>query len=119
MLSVIFFLICQQESESTVGEWKNPTDPSVKRFQEVIESYLQNQFDSEQENLINLRARLAIAERQRDNIQSGKNQDEQLKLKKPQQLKALQAEIDHYNKIISSIEAQVIKEKRKDRVKKK
>jgi len=119
MISVIFFIISQQNAGVPANEWKSPLDPGVKRFQEVIEGYLESQPESIQETLINLRARLAIAERKTDELQTDKGQDEQVKLKKPQYLRSLQAEVEHYNKLIANIEAQVIKEKRKDRSKKK
>ncbi len=117
MLSLIFVFLISEQTESPQSEWRSPENPAVKRFQEVIESNLKNEAGDIQETLINLRARLALAEKRRDEIVAQQAAEDQPK--KPQSLKSIQAEIDHYNKLISGKEMQVLREKKKENKRKK
>lgn len=108
---LVYALISQTEAPSP-SEWKNPEDPSVKRFQEIIAAAIENEPDVLQEELISLRARLAIAERKKNEARDDTAAESLAK--KPNFMRSLQAEIDHYTKLIASKELTVLQLKQKE-----
>ena len=97
------------------SELQNETPFEVRRFQEVIEAHQKNQPDTASEQLITLRARLVLAEKRFQDLETSKNTVTEGRLKRPLEMKALKAEMDHYSKLIASMEASIIQEKRKER----
>lgn len=85
----------------------------VRRFQEVIGAHVGDQNQTTEERLITLRARLTIAERKKEQLLSNSNPDDASKSKRPFALRSIQAEIDHYNKMIKTTETNVLNEKKK------
>ncbi len=87
----------------------------VKRFQETIESYQRRQVGTVQEELITLRARLAIAQKRLVDLDTRPAGEQEGHLKRPLEMKALKAEIDHYIKKIERIESSILQKKRTER----
>lgn len=99
-----------QDSEITRSD-----DYAVRRFQEVISAAEQNESLPPTEALIQLRARLVLTEKKIEEARSEKEAPET----RPQHIRALQAELDHYKIRIRKLEDRILEEKRKELPKKK
>lgn len=89
--------------------------PEIRRFQEVIDAHQRSQPETIQEQLITLRARLTLAEKRLQALETSTTPQEEGHLKKPFEVRALKAEMDHYSKKIARLEDSIIQEKRKER----
>ena len=101
-------LVAQSEIQTDIPR-------EVKRFQDIIGAYERNQPETVQEKLITLRARFVLAEKRLHDLETSTAPVEEGRLKKPLEMKALKAEMDHYTKLIARIENAVIQDKRKER----
>ena len=103
-----------QVAPSASAKLVDPKEYAIKRFNEVVAASEEKENVPDLEKLISIRARLAIAERRLQDLKTTTStpatEDSKQKIEsfKPQMLKAIEAEIDHYKRQISSLEANVV-----------
>jgi hypothetical protein len=86
---------------------------AIRRFAEVIDHHVQNSEVSPRERLIQLRARLLLADQKLDENEGGASPDKPVlgSLTKESQRKSLEALQDHLKKQIKKIERQITQKK--------
>lgn len=97
-----------------------PESYGIKRFGEIIQEYQSSQPTSLQELIIENRAKLVIAEQKLITLKERKKSpavtpEGEVISVKDTQIRAYQARVDHYENLVSRLEAQILREKRKER----
>ena len=94
-------------------------DYAVKRFQEVVAAYIENEPGDLQDQANELRTKLESVEKKFEQLESsqlivnnGIDTPDKESVK-PTTLRAAQAQIDHFRKRIDGIDAQILKQSRK------
>lgn len=99
-----FALVGQSESSSENRvELVDPKPYAIKRFAEIVQDYQKNQPPLLRDRLIRAKAMMRVAEKRQEQIETSEESSKALQ----NQLKALEAMIDHYQKQIQSLEKRI------------
>lgn len=123
MKVVPLFMLLTAASQADKGsvEIIRPESYSIRRFQEIIQNANLTEEHTSQEQLISMRARLIIARQKLQDLktrsaqqQLSANQNEAPQIKEVH-IRAAQAQVDHYAKLVDRYEDRILKEKRQQR----
>lgn len=107
MLSL--FIVAQDSKAVGVLE---PNSYALKRFEEVILNAQAEESDDLQERLIELRAKLLLAERDLS-LMERESEDQGTEPPKPFLKKAARAKVDHFQQLLKDAEAKTLAQRKK------